>query len=404
MARVSSLAEALERARAPHSRDDGARVAPLPVRTPPRGDAERTRGFTRGSKPRVQTRGVKRVVALSTSKSRFLMIDGMHDGVTDRTRLDAGEFSVDVSSPSIEGLGDGTVLVFENGGDAEGPLAKTRFGDADAFLAGNLGLGEGVGGGKSNDEFEGGFVDLVPGDDLAGGGGGFDDEGSGAVGGAGAGEGVGGDGAEFGGDERRRYGGGGGDCETLGVSLWFHVAHEGAHARREGSEGGGVEENVSRETRVEELRGRRRVVPIDASPRGRKVSLARVSVRGVGKWHLTRDLAHERGNSLGLARVVDQSLSTRRIRREAEKVPEEQRPSERDGVERRLLGAGGGEERGEIFAQTGALGGGAEIGHVCLVVGVRGGDAGVERAFDFIHVGDARVETDDGGLHERVAR
>ena len=119
------------------------------------------------------------------------MIDGMHDGVTDRTRLDAGEFSVDVSSPSIEGLGDGTVLVFENGGDAEGPLAKTRFGDADAFLAGNLGLGEGVGGGKSNDEFEGGFVDLVPGDDLAGGGGGFDDEGSGAAGGAGAGEGVG---------------------------------------------------------------------------------------------------------------------------------------------------------------------------------------------------------------------
>ena len=53
------------------------------------------------------------------------MIDGMHDGVTDRTRLDAGEFSVDVSSPSIEGLGDGTVLVFENGSDAEGPLAKT---------------------------------------------------------------------------------------------------------------------------------------------------------------------------------------------------------------------------------------------------------------------------------------
>ena len=148
-------------------------------------------------------------------------------------------------------------------------------------------------------------------------------------------------------------------------------------------------------------------VPIDASPRGRKVSLARVSVRGVGKRRLTRDLAHERGNSLGLARVVDQSLSTRRIRREAEEVPEEQRPSERDGVERRLLGAGGGEERGEIFAQTGALGGGAEIGHVCLVVGVQERRCRGHRtaqALDFIHVGDARVETDDGGLHERVAR
>jgi len=98
---------------------------------------------------------VKFIVALATPKSRFLMIDRVNDGVTDGTRVDAGELGVDVASPLIETLGDGAVLVFENGGDAEHPFAKTRLGDADAFLADELGGGEGVGVGKADDELEG---------------------------------------------------------------------------------------------------------------------------------------------------------------------------------------------------------------------------------------------------------
>ena len=128
---------------------------------------ERTRRLAARLEPLVQADVVKELLAGAAGHLGQRVVGAVYDAVADGALLDAGELLVHIALPDVQALNDGAVLVREEGGELEEPVAPLVLAHAQSLHARHLHDAERIVARQLDNELHGQLLHLVDGDHFA---------------------------------------------------------------------------------------------------------------------------------------------------------------------------------------------------------------------------------------------